>query len=135
MSPRPAEKAMAGSNLYTGTLDLLVLKAISWGPRPGYAIGRWIREPTAGVHLDMRRREFVERGRSPEDARRAAAASFGDVEAIEAECRDERAIRAREHARRDWLQGVGLDLKVALRGLWRRPAFTAAATLTLTLGS
>src|SRR5690242_14654766 len=85
-------------------------------------------------HLDMRTREFIERGMSPEEARRAAAASFGDVEAIEAECRDERAIRAREHARRDWLQGMGLDLKVALRSMWRRPAFTAAAALTLTLG-
>src|SRR3954467_12208125 len=37
---------MAGSNLYTGTLDLLILKAVSWGPRHGYAIGRWIRETT-----------------------------------------------------------------------------------------
>src|SRR3954467_11675105 len=38
---------MAGSNLYTGTLDLLILKAVSWGPRHGYAIGRWIRETTS----------------------------------------------------------------------------------------
>jgi predicted permease len=82
----------------------------------------------------MRTREFIERGMSPDEARRAAAASFGDVAAIEAACRGERDQRAREHARRDWLQGIGLDLKVALRSLWRRPAFTAAATLTLTLG-
>ncbi|HEY2375618.1 MAG TPA: ABC transporter permease [Gemmatimonadaceae bacterium] len=87
-----------------------------------------------GFHLEMRTREFIERGMSPEEARRAAAAWFGDVAAIEAACRDERDHRAREHARRDWLQGVGLDLKVALRSLWRRPAFTAAATLTLALG-
>ena len=40
---------MAGSNLYTGTLDLLILKAVSWGPRHGYAIGRWIRETTEDV--------------------------------------------------------------------------------------
>ena len=40
---------MSGSNLYTGTLDLLVLKALSWGPRHGYAIGRWIRETTDDV--------------------------------------------------------------------------------------
>ena len=40
---------MPGSNLYTGTLDLLVLKAVSWGPRHGYAIGRWIRETTEDV--------------------------------------------------------------------------------------
>jgi PadR family transcriptional regulator PadR len=37
---------MAGSDLYTGSLDLLILKAVSWGPRHGYAIGRWIREAT-----------------------------------------------------------------------------------------
>ena len=37
---------MAGSDLYTGSLDLLVLKAVSWGPRHGYAIGRWIRDTT-----------------------------------------------------------------------------------------
>ncbi|HKW48267.1 MAG TPA: ABC transporter permease, partial [Gemmatimonadaceae bacterium] len=87
-----------------------------------------------GFHLEMRTREFIERGMSPEEARRAAAASFGDVATIEAACRDERERRAREHARRDWLQGIELDLKVALRSLWRRPAFTAAAALTLTLG-
>ena len=37
---------MAGSDLYTGSLDLLVLKALSWGPLHGYAIGRWIRTST-----------------------------------------------------------------------------------------
>src|SRR3982750_1029854 len=40
---------MSGSNLYTGTLDLLILKAVSWGPRHGYAIGRRIRETTEVV--------------------------------------------------------------------------------------
>jgi transcriptional regulator len=40
---------MAGSDLYTGTLDLLILKAVSWGPRHGYAIGRWIRETTSDI--------------------------------------------------------------------------------------
>ena len=40
---------MPGSNLYTGTLDLLILKAVSWGPRHGYAIGRWIRDTTEDV--------------------------------------------------------------------------------------
>ena len=37
---------MAGSDLYTGSLDLLILKALSWGPLHGYAIGRWIRTST-----------------------------------------------------------------------------------------
>ena len=40
---------MAGSDLYMGTLDTLILKAVSWGPRHGYAVGRWIRENTDGV--------------------------------------------------------------------------------------
>jgi len=40
---------MAGSDLFTGTLDLLILKALTWGPRHGYAIGRWIRETTVDV--------------------------------------------------------------------------------------
>ncbi len=43
---------MAGSDLFTGTLDLLVLKAVALGPRHGYAIGRWIRESTSEV-LDV----------------------------------------------------------------------------------
>lgn len=37
---------MAGSDLFTGTLDTLILKAVSWGPMHGYAIGRWIRQNT-----------------------------------------------------------------------------------------
>ena len=40
---------MAGSDLYTGSLDLLILKATSWGPAHGYAIGRWIRTSTRDV--------------------------------------------------------------------------------------
>jgi PadR family transcriptional regulator, regulatory protein PadR len=27
-----------------GTLDALILKTLSWGPRHGYAISRWLRE-------------------------------------------------------------------------------------------
>lgn len=38
---------MAGSDLFTGSLDLLILKAVSWGPLHGYAIGRWIRQTTS----------------------------------------------------------------------------------------
>lgn len=32
--------------LMQGTLDLLVLKALMWGPRHGYAVARWVRETT-----------------------------------------------------------------------------------------
>jgi PadR family transcriptional regulator PadR len=30
--------------LLQGTLDVLVLKALAWGPRHGYAVARWIRD-------------------------------------------------------------------------------------------
>ena len=32
--------------LLQGTLDLLVLKTLSWGPRHGYGIARWLEETT-----------------------------------------------------------------------------------------
>ena len=35
-----------GMELLQGTLDLLVLKTLSWGPRHGYAVARWIKETT-----------------------------------------------------------------------------------------
>ena len=40
---------MPGSDVFTGTLDLLILKALAWGPRHGYAVGRWIRQTTEQV--------------------------------------------------------------------------------------
>ena len=36
-------------NLLRGTLDLLVLKALTWGPRHGYAVAEWIREATGSM--------------------------------------------------------------------------------------
>ena len=42
---------MPGSDLYTGTLDVLILKAVNWGPRHGYAINRWIAERTDNTLL------------------------------------------------------------------------------------
>lgn len=40
---------MAGSDLYTGTLDVLILKALSTGPQHGYAIGLWLRQRSSEV--------------------------------------------------------------------------------------
>ncbi len=36
-------------DLVKGTLDVLVLKALSWGPRHGYAVARWIEDATGGA--------------------------------------------------------------------------------------
>lgn len=38
--------------LLQGTLDVLVLKTLSWGPRHGYAVARWIRD-TSGDELQV----------------------------------------------------------------------------------
>jgi len=40
---------MPGSDVFTGTLELLILKGLTWGPRHGYAVGRWIRQTTEQV--------------------------------------------------------------------------------------
>jgi PadR family transcriptional regulator, regulatory protein PadR len=36
-------------DLLKGTLDVLVLKALTWGPRHGYAVARWIEDVTTGT--------------------------------------------------------------------------------------
>ena len=36
-------------DLLQGTLDVLILKTLSWGPMHGYAASRWIRERTDEV--------------------------------------------------------------------------------------
>ena len=41
---------MAGSNIFTGTLEFLILLTLRWGPKHGYAIGRWISERTEGIY-------------------------------------------------------------------------------------
>jgi len=38
--------------LLQGTLDVLVLKTLSWGPRHGYAVARWIAE-TSDAELQI----------------------------------------------------------------------------------
>ena len=38
--------------LLQGTLDVLVLKTLSWGPRHGYAVARWIAE-SSGAELQI----------------------------------------------------------------------------------
>ena len=36
-------------DLLQGTLDVLILKTLSWGPRHGYAIARWVHEVSDDV--------------------------------------------------------------------------------------
>ncbi len=39
-------------DLLQGTLDVLILRTLTWGPMHGYAVTRWIRERTDGT-LDI----------------------------------------------------------------------------------
>jgi hypothetical protein len=50
----------ADLDLLKGTLDTLVLKTLSWGPRHGYAVARWIKDATDGtITVDWRLRNHV----------------------------------------------------------------------------
>lgn len=41
--------AANGVDMLQGTLDVLVLKTLSWGPMHGYAIARWLQQVTDDV--------------------------------------------------------------------------------------
>lgn len=77
-------------------------------------------------HLEMETRKHVERGLTPDEARRRALASFGNVD------------RHKQRARDAWgvtlAQDVKADARFAGRQLRRHPAFAALAALTLALG-
>jgi len=40
---------VADLDLLQGTLDVLILKTLTWGPRHGYAVARWIRDASDDV--------------------------------------------------------------------------------------
>ena len=44
--PRADDESL---DLLKGTLDVLVLKALTWGPRHGYAVARWIEYASHGT--------------------------------------------------------------------------------------
>ena len=77
-------------------------------------------------HLDMAARRNVERGMSPETAKREARLVFGSAEEFKEAGRD--AYRART------AENVVADVRFALRSMRRAPAFTVAAILTVALG-
>ena len=77
-------------------------------------------------HLEMATRRNVERGMSPEHARRQALATFGGF------------VHHRESAHDavpgQWLDGLRQDLRYAVRSLRRNAGFATTVVLTLALG-
>lgn len=85
-------------------------------------------------HIEMRAEEYVARGMTESEARRAVLERLGDVDAARSECIELGKVRLRHARQADFLDGLRVDLRFALRSLTRTPGWTAVALLTIALG-
>jgi putative ABC transport system permease protein len=77
-------------------------------------------------HLEMLIDRYIREGMSGRDARAAALREFGGVTQMKEAYRDQRSL--------PWLETLVHDARYGVRSLFRTPAFTLAALVTLALG-
>jgi predicted permease len=77
-------------------------------------------------HLEAHTADLIAQGCDPEEAKRLARLELGGLDQVAEQCRDVGRLR--------WFDDFARDLRYALRGLRRQPAFAIVAMCTLALG-